>query len=144
MNLFDHEKEKEIYFWRLWCLKKLHLKLNACLDFINVYINYSLFCGSSVVTFLLNFCQSLLWQSKTLESVNFELLNITCPSCLPRTAYTGILVGRFDYTVIIDIFYITLCHLFKYSVLKHYLCYTLIERVQFLPQKLFFYYSSFH
>ncbi len=27
MNLFDHEKEKEIYFWRLWCLKKLHLNV---------------------------------------------------------------------------------------------------------------------
>ncbi len=27
MNVFWHEKEKDIYFSRLWCLKKLHLKL---------------------------------------------------------------------------------------------------------------------
>ncbi len=32
MNLFYHEKEKEIYFWRLWCLKNCILK--SCLIYI--------------------------------------------------------------------------------------------------------------
>ena len=31
MNLFDHEKEKEIYFWRPRCLKKLHLSIKKLL-----------------------------------------------------------------------------------------------------------------